>query len=158
MINKLVLKDFKIHSNLELPLGGITILTGQNGMGKSSVMQSLLLLRQSYNQQGPIKGINLKGDMSDLGSANDVECQTSKDGILNIQLAYDEGIVDFKFSYDVDTNDTFLPAINVVEGEYLNDISLFNELISALSLVSKSDNLVFSSWIIASIASTFTFV
>ena len=98
MINKLVLKDFKIHSNLELPLGGITILTGQNGMGKSSVMQSLLLLRQSYNQQGPIKGINLKGDMSDLGSANDVECQTSKDGILNIQLAYDQCIVDIKFS------------------------------------------------------------
>ena len=133
MINKLVLKDFKIHSNLELPLGGITILTGQNGMGKSSVMQSLLLLRQSYNQQGPIKGINLKGDMSDLGSANDVECQTSKDGILNIQLAYDEGIVDFKFSYDVDTNDTFLPAINVVGGEYLNDISLFNEYFQYIS-------------------------
>lgn len=127
MIKELVLKDFKIHSNLELSLGGITILTGQNGMGKSSVMQSLLLLRQSYNPSGIMKGINLKGDMVDLGSANDIECQTSKDGVLNIQLTSDDHYANLSFSYDVAPEDTFLPAIEDVEWDYLKDVSLFNE-------------------------------
>lgn len=126
MIKELVLKDFKIHSNLELSLGGITILTGQNGMGKSSVMQSLLLLRQSYNSSR-IKGINLKGDMVDLGSANDIECQTSKDGVLNIQLTSDKCYANFCFSYDVNPYDNFLPAIDDIVWEGLEDISLFNE-------------------------------
>lgn len=127
MIKELVLKDFKIHSNLELSLGGITILTGQNGMGKSSVMQSLLLLRQSYNPSGMIKGINLKGDMVDLGSANDIECKSSNDGILNIQLTSNDCHVNFSFSYDVNPYDTFLPKIDDVEIDGLKDLSLFNE-------------------------------
>ena len=40
MINNIVIKDFKIHSNLDIELGNITLLTGQNGMGKSSVIQA----------------------------------------------------------------------------------------------------------------------
>lgn len=127
MINKLVLKNFKIHTNLELPLGGITILTGQNGMGKSSVMQSLLLLRQSYNSSGMKKGINLKGDMVDLGSANDVECKTISNSELNIMLTADESFADLRFSYDVASEDTFLPAIDDMEWDTLKNISLFNE-------------------------------
>lgn len=115
MINKLELKDFKIHANLNMPLAGLTILTGQNGMGKSSVMQSLLLLRQSCDRQGNTNGINLKGDLVDLGSANDVECQSCKDGILEIDLHLSEGSeLRYCFSYDVNTYDTYLPLL---EGE-----------------------------------------
>lgn len=113
MITRIELNDFKIHRNLDLSLSSLTILTGQNGMGKSSVLQSLLLLRQSYDQHDNIKGINLKGDLTDLGSANDVECQSCKDGILGIKLSLSEGSdLDFKFSYDVETHDTFLPTID----------------------------------------------
>lgn len=113
MITNLHLKNFKIHSDLNLPLGRLTIITGQNGMGKSSVLQSLLLLRQSYNRDG-INGINLKGDLADLGSADDVECQSCKDGILNIQLTLDdESSFDFIYSYnDVEPNETFIPTTN----------------------------------------------
>ena len=114
MITNLHLKDFKIHSNLDLPLGSLTIITGQNGMGKSSVLQSLLLLRQSYSNNS-INGINLKGDLADLGSVNDVECQSCKDGILNINLSLNDGnSFDCYFSYnDVENqNDTFIPATN----------------------------------------------
>ncbi len=113
MITRIELKDFKIHASLELPLSGLTILTGQNGMGKSSVLQSLLLLRQSYSQYDNIRGINLKGNLIDLGSANDVECQSSRDGILGIKLSLSNSLdLDFRFSYDVDTHDTFLPIID----------------------------------------------
>lgn len=139
MIKKIELKDFKIHANLELPLAGLTILTGQNGMGKSSVLQSLLLLRQSYDQYDDIKGINLKGDLTDLGSANDVECQSSKDGILGIKLFLSEGNdLEFHFSYDVETYDTFLPAVDeAMKLEGINKCSLFTndfQYISAFRL------------------------
>lgn len=115
MITKLHLKDFKIHSDLELQLGGLTIISGQNGMGKSSVMQSLLLLRQSYNQ-GYISGINLKGNIVDLGSANDIECQSCEDGVLGVSLALDDGCaLNFNFSYNqIEPYDTFIPVIDPI--------------------------------------------
>ena len=112
MINNIVLKDFKIHSNLDIELGNITILTGQNGMGKSSVIQALLLLRQSHTGVYPMEGLNLKGDLVDLGVANDVECRSCNDIVLNIKLKEDSGLSDFQFSYDIDSYETYLPAIN----------------------------------------------
>lgn len=112
MINNLVLKDFKIHNNLDIELGNITILTGQNGMGKSSVIQSLLLLRQSYTGNYPMEGLNLKGDLADLGVANDVECHSCNDSVLDIKLTEDSNQSNFLFSYNIDSFETYLPAIN----------------------------------------------
>ena len=135
MITKIELKDFKIHASLELPLSGLTILTGQNGMGKSSVLQSLLLLRQSYSQYDNIRGINLKGNLIDLGSANDVECQSSQDGILGIKVSLSDGTdLDFRFSYDVEPNDTFLPIITEKSKyEGINRCALFTNSFQYIS-------------------------
>jgi predicted ATPase len=127
MITNLILKDFKIHNNLNIQLGNITLLTGQNGMGKSSVIQSMLLLRQSYTGNAPLAGLNLKGDLADLGIANDVECHSCSDGVLNIQLEDDSETLNFEFSYeDTDSYETYLPAINVEnQNKDLSKCSLF---------------------------------
>jgi len=109
MIEKLVLKNFKIHENLELNLGGLTILTGQNGMGKSSVFQSMLMLRQSYTAGTPMRGINLKGNLVDLGCADDVECQSSSDGEIAVNLTLESGEnLNFSCAASDDPNDTYL--------------------------------------------------
>ena len=113
MINNIVIKDFKIHSNLDIELGNITLLTGQNGMGKSSVIQALLLLRQSYTGTYPMEGLNLKGNLADLGVANDVECHSCSDGVLSIELRDNTNKQLFQFSYDIDSLETYLPAINI---------------------------------------------
>lgn len=47
MITSLHLERFKRFDQLVLPLGGLTVLTGANGAGKTSVIHSLLLARQS---------------------------------------------------------------------------------------------------------------
>ena len=73
MIRKLQLQNFKCFESLSLELGKISLLSGLNGMGKSTVLQSLLLLRQSYLQQLlPNTGIAINGSIINLGTAQDV--------------------------------------------------------------------------------------
>lgn len=48
MITRIELKNFKIFEHEPFDLAPLTLFTGINGMGKSSVIQSLLLLKQSY--------------------------------------------------------------------------------------------------------------
>src|SRR6478609_2512041 len=48
MITQVRLKNFKCYEDQPFELGNLTLFAGNNGMGKSSVIQSLLLLKQSY--------------------------------------------------------------------------------------------------------------
>lgn len=41
MITHLSINNLKLHDHTDLDLNGLTILTGMNGMGKSTVIQSL---------------------------------------------------------------------------------------------------------------------
>lgn len=50
MIRLLRLQNYKCFEDQRLDLNALTLLSGLNGTGKSSVIQSLLLLRQSYQQ------------------------------------------------------------------------------------------------------------
>lgn len=47
MITSVILDNFKCFEHLYIPLRKLTLIAGVNGAGKSSVIQSLLLLRQS---------------------------------------------------------------------------------------------------------------
>jgi predicted ATPase len=48
MIASIGLHNFKCFQTLDLPMKPLSLLCGQNGMGKSSVIQALLVIRQSY--------------------------------------------------------------------------------------------------------------
>lgn len=81
MYSRLQLKNFKAFQELDLELRPLTLLSGMNGMGKSSVLQSLLLLRQSYlptanliGVMGQEKKLNLilNGDLVELGTGQDL--------------------------------------------------------------------------------------
>lgn len=45
MISKLVIENFRSIEKADLPLGKITVLTGANNSGKSSLLYALLVLR-----------------------------------------------------------------------------------------------------------------
>ncbi|MCA5604304.1 AAA family ATPase [Bacteroides fragilis] len=51
MITNLLLHNFKSHKKTDLRFSNLTVLTGINSAGKSSVIQSLLLLRQSHQKE-----------------------------------------------------------------------------------------------------------
>ncbi len=92
MIKQLQLHNFKCFAKQSLPFGKLTLLSGLNGMGKSSVIQSLLLLRQSY-QQGLLHetGLALNGDLLRLGTAQDVFYENAQDDQLTLGLTLDTG-------------------------------------------------------------------
>jgi len=78
MLESIGLKNFKCFSEEFIPLRPLTVLSGVNGMGKSTVIQSLLLLRQSIIS-GTIdhEGALLNGPLVSLGTADDILFENS---------------------------------------------------------------------------------
>lgn len=48
MINEIKLQNFKVFEDESFNIKPLTLITGVNGMGKSTLIQSLLLLKQNY--------------------------------------------------------------------------------------------------------------
>lgn len=62
-MNILKIKNFKCFSDQEINLNKITVLTGSNGSGKSSIIQAVLLLRESAsNRSRSTSTVNLNRD------------------------------------------------------------------------------------------------
>lgn len=102
MIRLLRLQNFKCFAEQTLQFNPLTLLTGVNGMGKSSVLQALLLLRQSY-QQGLLrkKGLALNGDLTHIGTARDALFEGAEKDVISFGLIADGGKEKvWSFNYD----------------------------------------------------------
>ena len=72
MIESLKLTNFKCFEDQVIRFANLTVLSGLNSAGKSTVIQSLLLLRQSHMQNLLSNvGLSLNGDLFRLGTAKD---------------------------------------------------------------------------------------
>lgn len=85
MIDAIHLRSFKCFEKLDLPLAPLTLLTGLNAGGKSSIIQAMLLLKQSRGSMR-IPGniyLCLNGSDIDLGTVGDVmDERTARDHFL----------------------------------------------------------------------------
>jgi len=110
MITRLKLSNFKSHSNTELNMGALTVLTGINSSGKSSVLQALLLLRQSYKKGRLNAGLDLNKPLCDIGKGYDALSRFAQNDIIAFALDADE-----KYEWNFDTKDkfedTFIPFV-----------------------------------------------
>ena len=101
MIDALHIKNFKCFENQRFELGNLTLLTGLNGTGKSSVIQSLLLLRQSYQhrflQDG---GLLLNGNLIQLGTARDVFFEKAENDEFGFCLDLSGISAEWRFGYN----------------------------------------------------------
>ena len=91
MLRKIKLSNFKCFKSLELDCAPLTLLCGLNGMGKSSVIQALLLLRQSF-QSGDLQNgrLVLGGELADLGTGRDVLFEGADIDTVGFELQCDE--------------------------------------------------------------------
>lgn len=90
MINKLTIRNFKAHLKTELELRNLNILSGINGVGKSSVFQALLLLRQSHENNVLNTGLQLNKPHCDIGFISDALYQYGEDDIILFALNSEE--------------------------------------------------------------------
>ena len=81
MITKWKLFNFKsVQEETELDLGPLTILAGSNSSGKSTVLQSILLISQTLSSKVPSRSVVLNGPLMKLGQFDDLR---SYDGEAN---------------------------------------------------------------------------
>src|ERR1700753_2845827 len=93
MLTHLKLDNFKIwKSTGPMGLAPVTLLLGTNSSGKSSLIQSLLLIRQTVEGDDPNLDLNLgnpdTGDSVTLGRFRDVLCRDGDGTTVGIEFRW----------------------------------------------------------------------
>jgi predicted ATPase len=93
VLTRLDLRHFKCFERLQLPLGRLTLLSGTNASGKSSIMQALALLHQTIREHEWSTRLMLNGVAVRLGIALDVIDQEHG------RRAFELGLIDEETRY-----------------------------------------------------------
>lgn len=101
MLNSLHLehfKAFKILDNLEIK--PITILCGTNSSGKSTILQSILLAKQTVESRQPGQRLQLNGRLVRLGTFENIifEKKEENEVVLSFSSSYKKNMVDIAVS------------------------------------------------------------
>ena len=100
MLTQIDLRHFKCFHLLKLPLRPLTLLTGFNASGKSSVTQALGLLHQTMCEHEWSTELVLNGDAVQLGTVEDVVDKMSGGRSFEIGLENDGVIYRWVFEGD----------------------------------------------------------
>lgn len=136
MFTHLRLENFKSWRELDIDLAPVTILFGTNSSGKSSILQSILLLLQSFeNTDG--YGVDFGGNVKDyvnLGSFRDVVFQHDENKVVQIHTKltklnwkryleeYDHKIEDADINFSFRYMDDKVKIISEVQDNRMRDI------------------------------------
>jgi predicted ATPase len=72
VLERIHLENFKASRDVDVRLAPLTVLAGLNSTGKSTLLQAVGLLRQSYDTNGNTNGLSLSGPLVHLGQYRDV--------------------------------------------------------------------------------------
>lgn len=87
MIETLKFKNFKsLLGTDEIALGRLTLLCGSNSSGKSSILQALLMLSQTFSARQSSNSIVLNGHLARLGAFEDIKSHQSESDVINIKI------------------------------------------------------------------------
>lgn len=149
MIKQYYLHNFKNHSDTVLNLSGLTLLTGMNGAGKSSVIQSMLLLRDTFISSHQLAFLYLKGDSFSVGRTVDAVNYNCKDDeeLLRFRFMLDNEVTyDLCYRYSSDADATSLKREKTSSDEDgLLGIPLFTDKFQYLSAFRSGPQSLYSS-------------
>lgn len=131
MIKLLELKNFKSIKNHLFRLRNLNVMFGLNGMGKSTFIQSLLLLKQSDKLRfGELK---LNGEFIEIGKGKDAFYQYSKEDELMIDIHFTDGQKKrFDFEYKSESDYFDAKSTEKIESSFFEE-SLFQYKFKYLS-------------------------
>ncbi|MDR1974659.1 MAG: DUF3696 domain-containing protein [Bacteroidales bacterium] len=108
MIQKVELNNFKSHKETILDFSNLTVLCGANSSGKSSVIQALLLLRESFFNKSQFDYLDLKSNPVTIGTAKDALYQFSEKDKIKFKIKTDNQSMIFDFEIK-DLTKTLIP-------------------------------------------------
>jgi predicted ATPase len=133
MIEFIRIQRFKTLFDASFPCAGLCLFSGLNGMGKSSLIQTLLLLRQSYERHTlPNRGLLLNGEYVTLGTGQDILSVNSDQNTFEFLIKWrnhEPLCFNFNFSPDSDLQ----PVVHVQNLFESTEQSLFNKNFQYLS-------------------------
>lgn len=88
MLKRMRLENFRAFKQVEIKFAPITLLIGANSTGKSSILQALLLLKQSLRGGDYRVPLSFNGPLVNLGSLEETAWQGRKS--LYFQLEWDD--------------------------------------------------------------------
>lgn len=101
MIKQIEIKNFKSIKKADVSVSNLNLLMGLNGMGKSSFIQTLLLLMQSDKLEERV--IDLNGILAQIGQGRDALYQYAEDEKIVFELTFDgQPKYSWKFGYQKD--------------------------------------------------------
>jgi predicted ATPase len=123
MIKRIHVDNFKALKSADIIAGSLNIYTGLNGMGKSTAIQALLLLRQSYLQNELKTGLALNGDYAEIGVGKDALASAAETSDkIGFEIVWENSLVArFKFNYDHQSDVLLVSSDSVVPGNVFKE-------------------------------------
>src|ERR1700686_2029273 len=97
MLEHIHLENFKASRDVDIRLARLTMLGGLNSSGKSTLLQAIGALRQSYDSSGRTDGLSLSGQLVQLGKYSDLLTEGSAGDAVAITIT-EEG-VDYRWVF-----------------------------------------------------------
>lgn len=132
MIKHIHLNNFKCFKTLNVELANLNVLSGINSMGKSTLVQALLLLRQSYNLGSILNGLHLNGEMVSIGIGSDLLYRDSDIDEIRIDVADEHQTFHWNYDYAPEADFIKLKSESNNLGE-LEKLNLFQPNFSYIS-------------------------
>lgn len=133
MLEFIRIENYKTLLEAEFPLKSLNLFSGLNGMGKSSLIQTLLLLRQSFERNTlPLKGLLLNGEYVKLGMGSDIFSVDGEQGQISFLLKWQRDTGQ-KFLFQEAPESDLIPLVSSLEFKDPHSKSLFNNHFQYLS-------------------------
>ncbi len=120
MITQVNLKHFKCFELLKLPLTNLTLLSGSNASGKSSILQAMVLLHQTMREHEWSTRLLLNGNTLKLGTVADVVDKVHGRHAFEVGLIEDSESYTWKFSGDRSEMSLTIDSIDI-SGSNISD-------------------------------------
>lgn len=119
MLTRLDLRLFKCFELLMLPLSSLTLLSGGNASGKSSVLQSLVLLHQTMREHEWSTRLQLNGLSIRMGTVADVVDKVNGRYTFEISVVDEECL--YRWAFTGERSEMSMAVDRVTVGDVTNE-------------------------------------
>jgi len=121
MITRIDLAHFKCFELLKLPLTELTLLSGANASGKSSLLQALVLLHQTIREHEWSTRLMLNGNTLRLGTVLDVVDKIHGRHVFTIAIEADSH--EYRWSFSGDRSEMSMDVVQVeIDGKKMDSL------------------------------------